>query len=125
MLKMREQSALALCGAAIIVVGCAVSEDSTPPSVDEGEQDVSRCSAVVYEHCNYRGTSVCLASDDYSRERLARRGLRSRSISSVKVSANHRVELFAEDYQSGESLTLDADESCLVDRGFNDRTVSL
>lgn len=52
-------------------------------------------------------------------------GVLNDDISSIKVSSGYQVQVFADDNFSGASLTLTADNACLVANNFNDIISSL
>ena len=73
-----------------------------------------------YEHVNYVGASMCLAADSA----WVGSGWNDR-ISSVKVPAGFKVQLFADINYGGKSITLTADNANLVPSGFNDTASSM
>lgn len=73
-----------------------------------------------YEHVNYAGASTCLsASSSWVGNAWNDR------ISSVRVPAGFKVQLYADINYGGRSLTLTADNANLVGAGFNDAASSL
>jgi ribosomal protein S7 len=81
----------------------------------------------VYKHCNYStdGYSVSLPVGNYTLSQLTALGVLNNDVSSVKVQAGYQITLYNDDNFSGSSLTLTADNACLVGNNFNDLTTSL
>lgn len=80
-----------------------------------------------YQHCNYdtSGYVVLLPEGDYTQALLKTKGINNNDISSLKVASGYQVILYDEDNFQGSSITLTADNGCLVSNGFNDRASSL
>jgi hypothetical protein len=82
--------------------------------------------AEVFQHCDSTsGWRAPLAVGNYTTANLAALGVASNGISSLNVSAGYRVVLYDGDNFTGTSLTLTANDSCLVNDNFNDRTSSI
>ena len=83
--------------------------------------------ATVYKDCNYGGYAVALNVGDYTLAQLQALGVANNDISALKVAPGYEVQLFDGDRFLNEptSLTVSGEVSCLVDRGFNDKTSSL
>jgi hypothetical protein len=86
--------------------------------------------ATFYKDCNYTGTAVALGVGDYSLSALQAKGIANDDISSLQVSSGYQVVLYENDTYSGNSLTLTASNSCLVNNplgtgNWNDKTTSL
>lgn len=75
--------------------------------------------ATFYEHCNFDGYAVALEPGDYTLSDLMTLGFGNDDISSLSVMAGYQVDLYQNDNFSGNVLTVTADDSCLVDDGFN------
>jgi len=76
--------------------------------------------ASVYKHCNFGGYVTALKTGDYTLSQLQDLGVLNDDISSIKVSSGYQVQVFADDNFSGTSLTITADNACLVSNSFND-----
>ncbi|UYZ63104.1 RICIN domain-containing protein [Hymenobacter weizhouensis] len=86
--------------------------------------------ATFFKNCNYDGTAVALPVGDYTISQLQSRGILNDDLSSVRVSSGYEVQLFENDGFAGASLTLTADNSCLVNNAlgsgnWNDKVTSL
>jgi hypothetical protein len=86
--------------------------------------------ATFYKDCNYTGTAVVLGVGDYSLSALQAKGIANDDISSLQVSSGYQVVLYENDTYAGNSLTLTASNSCLVNNplgtgNWNDKTTSL
>lgn len=81
--------------------------------------------ATVYKDCNYGGYAVGLLTGNYTLSQLQSLGVVNDDISSLKVSSGYQVQLFVDNNFSGSSVTITADNSCLVANSFNDLTSSL
>jgi chitinase len=86
--------------------------------------------ATFYKDCNYASTAVGLAVGDYTLSALQAKGILNDDISSLQVSSGYQVVLYESDNYSGNSLTLTASNSCLVNNAlgtvnWNDKTTSL
>ncbi|WP_243416232.1 carbohydrate-binding protein [Flavobacterium sp. HTF] len=81
--------------------------------------------ATVYKDCNYGGAAVSLPAGNYTLGDLQAKGILDNDISSLKVQSGYEVVLYANDNFSGSSVTITADDTCLVDNSFNDLATSL
>ena len=86
--------------------------------------------ATFYKDCNYSGASVSLAAGNYTLSQLQAKGILNDDISSLRVSSGYQVVLYENDNFTGASLTVNADNSCLVGNAlgtgnWNDKTTSL
>jgi hypothetical protein len=86
---------------------------------------VSNRVAVVHKDCNYTGSVIGLPLGDYTLTQLIARGVLNDDLSSLQVSSGYRVVLYEHDNFTGASLTVTANNSCLVGAGWNDRASSL
>jgi|GEM_PF-1762499 len=68
----------------------------------------------VYKDCSYKGTATSLTIGDYTLAALQSLGVLDNDLSSLRVSSGYRVVLYTDDNFTGSSLTLRADNSCLV-----------
>ncbi|MFG6468458.1 carbohydrate-binding protein [Roseateles sp. BYS87W] len=81
--------------------------------------------ATVYQDCNYAGYSAALPEGSYTLAQLQARGIRDNDLSSLRVNAGYKVQLFDGDNFTGASVVRTADSGCLVDQAFNDRATSI
>jgi hypothetical protein len=86
--------------------------------------------ATMYKDCNYTGTAVALPVGDYTLAALQSRGILNDDISSLRVNSGYEVVLYENDNYAGASLTLRADNTCLVNNplgtgNWNDKATSL
>jgi hypothetical protein len=81
--------------------------------------------ATFYKDCNYGGSAVALNAGTYTLSQMRALGILDDDISSVKVNAGYKVTLYQDDNFTGSTLTLTADDNCLVDNNWNDVTTSL
>ncbi len=79
----------------------------------------------VYKDCNYGGYAVSLPAGDYGLAQLQAKGILDNDISSLKVQNGYEVVLYANDNFSGSSIIITSDNTCLVDKSFNDVATSL
>jgi beta-glucanase (GH16 family) len=80
---------------------------------------------VVYQDCNYGGTSGSFPIGSYTLAAMQARGVPNDWVSSVRVPAGLKVVLYQNDNYAGTSVTLTADNSCLVGNSFNDQASSM
>jgi hypothetical protein len=80
--------------------------------------------AIVYKDCNFAGAARHLTTGSYDAARLRALGVSPKSISSLQVSSDFEVLLYADETPGGEPLTTGS-SGCLVDAGWNDRAQSL
>lgn len=86
--------------------------------------------ATVYRNCNYDGAATALPVGDYTLGQLQARGIVNDDISSLRVNSGHQVVLYEHDNFQGASLTVGADNGCLVNNplgagNWNDKASSL
>jgi hypothetical protein len=85
----------------------------------------SQAQVTVYQHVDFAGASGSFGVGDYDRAALVARGVANDWISSVRVSSGFTVTFFADNNFSGATLARTADDSTLVDDGWNDRVSSM
>ncbi len=81
--------------------------------------------ATFYKDCNYGGKAVSLPVGNYNLSSLNAKGILNDDISSLKVNSGYEVQLYWDDNFSGSSLVVGANNSCLVNNGWNDKASSL
>lgn len=81
--------------------------------------------ATVYKDCNYGGYAVGLLAGNYTLGQLQSLGVVNDDISSLRVTNGYQVQLFLDNDFGGTSVTITADNTCLVANSFNDLTSSL
>jgi len=86
--------------------------------------------ATFYKDCTYGSTAVALPAGDYTLSALQARGILNDDVSSLKINSGYQVVLYENDNYSGNSLTLTASNTCLVNNplgtgNWNDKTTSL
>ncbi|HMI01702.1 MAG TPA: family 16 glycosylhydrolase [Pedobacter sp.] len=79
----------------------------------------------VFQNCTYKGWAKQLATANYTMAQLAALGVTNDAISSVSVPAGIKIQLYQGDNFTGSSITLTADNSCLIDEAFNDNISSV
>ncbi|MFG1609482.1 peptidase inhibitor family I36 protein [Actinoplanes sp. NPDC049265] len=80
----------------------------------------------VYKHCDFAGPrAVDLPVGDYTLAQLKARGINDNDISSMRVAPGYQVTAYDGDNLTGTSITLTADNPCLVQNNFNDLTTSV
>lgn len=77
---------------------------------------------VFYSDSDYKGFHISLTIGEYSADAIK---LRSRTISSVKLPAGMNVLLYFRDHFDSDYVFLTDSVSNLVDKGFNDKTISV
>jgi V8-like Glu-specific endopeptidase len=90
----------------------AMGLDGTTPTV----------AATLYQHCNYGGYSVSLEVGHYTLAALQAKGMKDNDISSLRINPGYRVTLFDRDHAAGSFIIKAADDDCLVNDSFNDKT---
>ena len=82
--------------------------------------------ATLYQHCGFGGYAVGLpAAGTYSMAQLLALGFRNDDVSALRVSSGFEAVLYSDDNLGGASLSVSADNSCLISTGWNDRTSSV
>jgi len=106
---------------AAMLAACGGAEQADPDSQAASAQPAAAAANAIcfYEHVNYQGATFC-ASADSSWIGSAWND----RVSSVKVTAGYKVQLFEHINAGGRSLTLSADTPNLVSVGFNDAASS-
>jgi hypothetical protein len=79
----------------------------------------------VAQHTGFRGTSASFGVGSYNMASMQARGILNDWISSVRVAPGFSVTLFADDNFGGASIVKTADDSSLVNDGWNDRASSM
>ena len=79
--------------------------------------------ATIYQHCNFGGSSAQLGIGEYPNMPSA--GFSNNALSSLRVPSGLQVTLFDNTNFGGSSITFTADDNCLVNNSFNDRTGSI
>jgi hypothetical protein len=92
-----------------------------PPAVAISDAAV----VIVYKDCSYGGYAVGLEEGDYTLSQLQAKGISNDDISSLKVNYGFKIIGYADDNFSGNSVTLNVNDDCLVDNGFNDVITSV
>jgi hypothetical protein len=82
-------------------------------------------SATFYQNCSYGGWAAGLTIGSYKLAQLISAGATNDEISSLRVPAGLKVVLFEHENFVGSSITLTADNDCLVDEGWNNRVSSI
>jgi hypothetical protein len=95
---------------------CSGGTNPTPtPTPTTAPTPIGSGPVCFFQHTNFTGTSFCSNEGSFN----APAGW-SDFVSSVRVQAGFRVDLFADANQTGTLLSLTADEPNLVNRSFND-----
>lgn len=81
--------------------------------------------ATLYKDCNYGGSSASLAEGSYTLAQLNALGVANDDVSSLKVQPGYQVKLYWDNNFAGASIVKTANDSCLVDDGFNDAVSSV
>ncbi len=79
----------------------------------------------VAQDCDYGGYNVGLPAGSYTLAQLQARGIVNDDISSLRVQSGYSITLYQHDNFTGNAITKTADDSCLVDEGFNDSASSI
>lgn len=79
----------------------------------------------VAQDCDYGGYNVGLPAGNYTLAQLQARGIVNDDISSLRVQSGYSITLYQHDNFTGNAITKTADDSCLVDEGFNDSASSI
>ncbi|WP_310397807.1 beta-1,3-glucanase family protein [Hymenobacter sp.] len=86
--------------------------------------------ATLFKDCGFSGTAVALPVGDYNLGQLQARGILNEDVSSLTLNSGFRVILYENDNFTGASLTVTANNTCLVNNAlgagnWNDKTTSL
>jgi hypothetical protein len=81
--------------------------------------------ATVYQDCDFGGYGIGLTPGTYTLTDLYNFGLYNDDISSLKVTNGYQVQLYEHDNFGGSSVTITANNACLVPENFNDFTSSI
>jgi beta-glucanase (GH16 family) len=81
--------------------------------------------ASVFQDCQYKGWAKQLAIGNYTMAQLAALGVTNDAISSISVPAGIKIQLYQGDNFTGSSITLTADNNCLIDEALDDNVSSL
>jgi hypothetical protein len=79
----------------------------------------------AYKHCDYGGYALTFGVGSYNRAAILAAGGLDNDVSSVRVPSGYRVTFYDGDNFTGATLVKTADDNCLVNDAFNDRTTSL
>ena len=82
-------------------------------------------SVTLAQDCNFAGYNVGLGVGNYTLSQLQARGINNDDISSLRVQSGYTVTLYQDDNFGGSSIAKTADDSCLVDDGWNDAVSSV
>ena len=93
--------------------GARSYRDGQPPRVE------------LYQHTSYGGWKASFVLGDYTMSALIAAGFVNDDASSIKVPSGYRVTLYTSDNFGGSSLVKTANDSSLVDDGFNDVVSSM
>lgn len=77
------------------------------------------------QHCNYGGYTVGMDVGRYTLADLQARGIANDDISSLRVNAGYKVEIYQHHNFTGNMIVKTGDDSCLVDDGWNDDASSV
>ena len=83
----------------------------------------TQAQATIYQHCNFGGSNVQLGIGSYPN--MPSIGSVNNFVSSLRVPSGLQVTLFDNTNFGGSSITFTADDNCLVNNSFNDRTGSI
>ncbi|VUD68113.1 hypothetical protein TDB9533_03993 [Thalassocella blandensis] len=77
------------------------------------------------QHCNYGGYNVGIGEGRYTLGDLQARGVANDDISSLRVAAGYKIDIYQHANFTGNMITKTGDDSCLVDDGWNDDASSV
>ena len=83
--------------------------------------------ANIYRECNYTGTptSVPVFEGSFTTYGMQEFIMADDAISSLKVKPGYKVELYEHDNYNGTSISFTADDNCLIDNNFDNKTSSI
>ena len=102
-------------GLATFVWNSGTTPPPPPPPPGNTTGDVT-----LYADCPFSGRSVGLGVGNYTAEDLAALGIPNDTVSSIRVKAGFKAEIFVDNNYQGRSLSFTGDDNCLVDNNFND-----
>lgn len=79
----------------------------------------------LYQHCNYSGWVAQLGEGQFTLSQLLSLGFINDDASSLQVAEGYEVVLYQNDNFTGNQTIISADDTCLVNEGFNDDVSSL
>ncbi|RYZ97287.1 MAG: carbohydrate-binding protein [Moraxellaceae bacterium] len=79
----------------------------------------------LFQHCDYTGYSAAINEGSYNLAQLNALGIANDDISSLKVQSGYQIKMYQHDNLTGNTITKSANDSCLVDDGFNDDITSV
>lgn len=79
----------------------------------------------LYQHCDYGGWAAEFGAGAYTAAEITAAGGLNNDASSVKIDPGFTVTFYDGDNFTGASLVKIADDTCLVDEGWNDQITSL
>ncbi len=79
----------------------------------------------LFQHCSYGGYSASLNEGSYTLAQLNALGIANDDISSLKVQAGYKITMYNDYNFTGTSIVKTADDTCLVDDGYNDMISSV
>jgi endoglucanase Acf2/uncharacterized protein YjdB len=113
-----------------LVTGAAAGTATITVTTQDGNRTASATITVIngptfYQDCNYGGNAAALAAGTYTTAQLGTAGVSNNWVSSLRVPSGWSVQLYDGDNLTGTTLTVSADNSCLVGNSFNDLTSSV
>ncbi|WP_420594357.1 RICIN domain-containing protein [Deinococcus sp.] len=79
----------------------------------------------LYTDCFFTGKSAGLSVGNYTLNDLTALGIPNDTVSSIRVKAGFKIEIFVDDGYQGQSLSLTSDNNCLTNNNFNDKLSSV
>ena len=77
----------------------------------------------LYQHCNFGGRNIALGEGEYPD--VVAEGFARNDLSSIQIPDGFQATLFSGVNFTGTSVTVTANDACLIDDGFNDKVSSL
>ncbi len=97
-----------------------VAVQASQPAIQPAPQPAIQ-PVIVYSDCDYKGSSASFLPGTYDITQIK---IPNDSLSSVKVPAGRKIQLFEHNPGQGRTITLTQDTPCLVSAGFNDTASS-
>ena len=80
---------------------------------------------LLYQGCNYTGWAAAFSEGSYTLADMQALGAINDDASSLRIPSGYTVTLYSENNFTGSSITLTADDACLIDNSFNDKISSM
>jgi endoglucanase Acf2/uncharacterized protein YjdB len=125
-----SNTSVATVTSAGLVTGVAPGSATITVTTQDGGRTATAAITVIngitfYQDCSFGGVAAAIGAGTYTTAQLGSAGISNNWISSLHVPSGWSVALYDGDNLSGTTLTVTANNTCLVSNSFNDLTSSL